>query len=220
MQIRRTSRFFYLWLLIFMTSALTLISQDRPSNPVELRKFEGLYIGINTGLQSIFSEAIINELSVPQQDSRWTAEFFIAHRWQFLNDRIVFGLEVQIGLADGNLNRTYGIVPELNISFNNSNQAGLGYTFGYVWGPKQDLLLYTYLYQTRRNFDITLSTEDRILLWQSDIQTALRYGLGIEYNLDGRFSLRAAIGTQNPDLNNGIGIDRTPELSLGIIYQF
>ncbi|MCE7996229.1 MAG: hypothetical protein HEP71_29885 [Roseivirga sp.] len=199
---------------------MSLKAQADGTLSADSRKFEGLYIGINSGTQSIFSTATINELSVPGQSSRWTAEFLIAHRWQFLNNRIVFGLEVQVGLTDGNLDRTFNGLRQLEIHFSNNSQTGLGYTLGYVAGEKQNLLLYTYLYQTRRNFDISLKDDGRVIQWQRDIQTVLRFGLGLEYNLGKRFSTRLTVGSQSPDLNNDIDIEEVPELTLGFIYQF
>lgn len=199
---------------------MSLKAQTDNSPSASSRKFEGLYIGINSGIQSIFSAANINELSIPGQSSRWTAEFLIAHRWQFLNDRIVFGLEVQIGLTDGNLNSSYGGLRQLDIHFSNNRQTGLGYILGYAAGEKQNLLFYTYLYQTRRNFDISLKEDGNVIQWQRDIQTALRYGLGLEYSMSKRLSTRLAMGTQSADLNSDIDIDKVPELMLGFIYHF
>ncbi|GAB5523393.1 MAG: hypothetical protein Roseis2KO_12650 [Roseivirga sp.] len=195
---------------------MTAYGQETSSDPVNPRKFEGLYIGVNTGVQSIFSEAIINESSIPQQASRWTADFLIAHRWQFLNDRIVFGLEVQVGMADGDLDRTFGTNPGLAISFANSTQVGVGYTFGYVIGKQKKLLLYSYLYQVRRSFNITLRDDTRILLWQQDSQTVLRYGLGLEYNLSKHFSTRLGLGSQRGKSN----FNETAEVTIGLNYQF
>ncbi len=180
------------------------------------RKFEGLYIGINTGVQSVFSEALIDEQRVPEQDSRWTAEFLIAHRWQFLNDRIVFGLEVQLGLTDGDLDRSFTGFRQLDINFTNNSQASLGYSMGYVSGKKKNILLYTYLHQIRRSFDISLTEDGSIIAWQRDSQTALRYGLGLEYNLGRQFSTRLSLGSQNLKIN----VDEATEFTLGVIYQF
>ncbi len=180
------------------------------------RKFEGLYIGINTGVQSVFSEALIDEQRVPEQDSRWTAEFLIAHRWQFLNDRIVFGLEVQLGLTDGDLDRSFTGLRQLDINFTNNSQASLGYSMGYVSGKKKNILLYTYLHQIRRSFDISLTEDGSIIAWQRDSQTALRYGLGLEYNLGRQFSTRLSLGSQNLKIN----VDEATEFTLGVIYQF
>ncbi len=216
MQPRHTSGLWPFWVLMFVTSSLTSYGQETTSDPTNPRKFEGLYIGVNTGVQSIFSEAIINESSVPQQASRWTADFLVAHRWQFLNDRIVFGLEVQVGLADGNLNRTYGMNPRLEIDFTNSTQVGVGYTLGYVTGKQKKLFLYSYLYQVRRSFNITLRDDTGILQWQQDAQTVLRYGLGLEYNVSKHFSTRLALGSQRGNLN----LNDTVEVTIGLNYQF
>ncbi len=180
------------------------------------RKFEGLYIGINTGVQSVFSEALIDEQRVPEQDSRWTAEFLIAHRWHFLNDRIVFGLEVQLGLTDGDLDRSFTGLRQLDINFTNNSQASLGYSMGYVSGKKKNILLFTYLHQIRRSFDISLKEDGSIIAWQRDSQTALRYGLGLEYNLGRQFSTRLSLGSQNLKIN----VDEATEFTLGVIYQF
>lgn len=216
MQPRHTSCFWPFWVLMFVTCSLSSYGQEISSGAINPRKFEGLYIGMNTGVQSIFSEAIINESSVPQQASRWTADFLIAHRWQFLNDRIVFGLEVQVGMADGNLERTYGTNPRLAINFTNNTQVGVGYTTGYVVGKQKKLLLYSYLYQVRRSFNITLRDDTRILRWQQDSQTLLRYGLGLEYNLSKHFSTRLALGSQRGKRT----LDDTAEVTIGVNYQF
>lgn len=205
---------------LFMSCFMSLKAQTDDSHSDSFRKFEGLYVGINSGIQSIFSAANINELSIPGQSSRWTAEFLIAHRWQFLKDRVVFGLEVQVGLTDGNLDQSFMGLRQLEIHFSNNRQTGLGYTLGYVTGEKQNLLFYTYLYQTRRNFDISLKEDGTVIQWQQDIQTALRYGLGLEYSMGKRLSSRLAVGTQSADLNSDIDIDEVPELMLGFIYRF
>lgn len=208
--------------LLFLCCSLSLFGQDiNPKAPhPDIRKFEGLYLGVNTGIQNVFSGAIINELSVPEQSSRWVTEFFIAHRWQFLHDRIVFGLEVQVGLTDGNLTRSYGVFPKLDIDFANNSQAGLGYTLGYVVGRQQRLLIYSYLYQIRRTFDISLSDNGRILEWQRNSHTALRYGLGAEYRMAKSFSIRTALGTQSTDLDSPITINEALEATLSFVYQF
>lgn len=215
-QVKRNSRIRGFWLLVLSCFWMTGYSQGKEPDSGNPRNFEGLYIGVNTGMQSVFSEALINEQSVPQQDSRWTAEVLIAHRWQFLNDRIVFGLEVQVGLTDGDLARSFTGLRQLDISFTNNSQASLGYTMGYVSGVERKLLLYTYLYQIRRSFDVTLTEDGNVIEWQRDSQTAVRYGLGLEYNLGGQFSTRLGVGSQSLKIN----VEEATELTVGVTYQF
>lgn len=206
--------------ILFYFIPVCTLAQDTDEESPVTRHFEGFYLGINTGIQNVFSGAIINELSVPEQSSRWVTEFFIAHRWQFLHDRVVFGLEVQVGLTDGNLTRSYGVFPQLDIDYANNNQAGLGYTLGYVAGNQQRLLIYSYIYQIRRTFDISLIDDGRILAWQRNSHTALRYGMGAEYNMGKSFSIRTALGSQSTDIDSRITIDHALEATLSFVYQF
>lgn len=195
------------------------LAQSNIDEP-QKRYFEGFYLGVNTGMQSLFSRVLINDVVVSQQQSRWVGEFLIAHRWQFLDDRVVFGLEVQAGITDGTLQQTYTESPEILINFLNNSQVGLGYNIGFVSGRKRNLLLHAYLYQIRRTFDISSTNGARTFELSSDSQTALRYGVGAEYHFSDNFNVRVTLGTLTDDNQSDFPLRPRLEAMAGLIYQF
>jgi hypothetical protein len=193
-------------------------AQDADSSPT-LRNFEGIYFGGGIGTQNVFAGVLVNDVFVSKQQSGLLAEFSFGHRWQFVNDRVSFALEVQLGLIDGNVEQALTNFPEITIAFSNNSQVGLGYNAGYIVDRKRNLLVYLYLYQVRRNF--TLSSIDSINQIQlgDESQTTLRYGLGLEYSINRRLNARFNVGTLTDDTGDVI-LDSRLEIMTGLVYQF
>jgi hypothetical protein len=207
-------------LFILSCSALRAQTPAPLKTSSDIRHFEGLHIGLDLGGQSIFATATVNETSIDREELRTVAEFSLGHRWQFINDRVVFGLEVKLGLTDGCFSGSISESPSLAVSFENSSQTSLGYAAGYVVSEKRRLLLFTYLYQVRRNFAISIRENTLLLEKHHDSHTSLRYGLGAEYNLGRRFNSLLTLGSLSTDTANPTGADKPIEFSLGLIYQF
>lgn len=207
-------------LLILSCSALRAQKSAPLKTSPDIRHFEGLHIGLDLGGQSIFATATVNETTMAREKLRMVAELSLGHRWQFINDRIVFGLEVKLGLVDGHFSGSIKDSPSLVIYFENSSQTSLGYTAGFVVNQKRRFLLLTYVYQIRRNFAISIRDNTLLLERQHNSYTALRYGLGMEYNLGGRFNSRLTLGSLSTDTANPVGTDKPLEFNLGLIYQF
>lgn len=216
-------RYLFLFLLLWSSSFAYAQSQspniqDTLEEPT--RYFEGVYIGVNLGIQSVFSGIPVNDVIISQQQSRWVGELFIAHRWQFLDDRVVFGLEVQTGITDGKFEQIPDNAQGFIIHFRNNSQVGLGYNVGFVSGSKRNLLLNAYIYQIRRTFDITSTNGTRTLELSSDSQTALRYGIGAEYHFTHKLNVRITLGSLTDDNQGNFPIRHRLETMAGLIFQF
>ncbi len=200
-----------------------MIAQNPGTDASKTEKhFDGFHLGISMGVQNIFGGAFINDLDVLGQKSGFVTEFSAGYRKQFVNDRLLIGAELQLGITDGDLEQI-DARNQMEIEYKNNSQFGYGINLGIAMGKKKKALLYTYGIVTKRNFDITISEVGGTTFMQEDGQRFLRYGIGFEIPVSGNFHLKATVGRVDVDygdLETNINVENKTDLGLGAMYQF
>lgn len=184
-------------------------------------KFEGFYIGALGGSQNIFGGSNVEGIDVLAQKSGFVMEFPAGFRLQALNERLVLGLEFTLGITDGNLLHMDDSKP-LTINYSNSFQRGFGGMAGWAPGRGRNLLLFLYLNETKRTFDVDI--RDRHGRYrQKDKQGMLKYGLGLEFPLTGILHIRASAGLMRVDFGDritNINVEDRGDIMAGLVFQF
>ena len=194
----------------------TVLADDHNST----KHFDGLYSGVELGLQNIYGGAFIDNLDILQRETKFIGSILLGWRHQ-LDSSLVFGLEGQLGLTDGDLTRNERN-KSLNITYQNSSQLAAGLTIGYALGTKKDWLLYSYVFATRRDFDLSINIGNSHFT-QEDRMGILRYGLGIEKQWQNGFGIKLTAGsnyTSFGDLTTNMDVNGKLEAAAGIVYQF
>jgi hypothetical protein len=155
--------------------------------------FDGPYVGISIGLHNIIGGALVGGVDFLAQDSRPAIMLFAGWRTEFDNG-FVLGLEGGIGFEDGDLR--LDDPSGLSIDYRNNFQLRYGGQVG--WRTSDRSLVFAYLSETKRDFDVSGSGPGGSFT-QTDGQGLLRYGLGVDYDLRGPFDLRATIGSSRAD---------------------
>lgn len=186
----------------------------------ETRQFNGPHIGAEVGLQQIIAGAAVGGVDVLAEDRRFVAEFFGGYRHQFPFGLVV-GAEVAYGLFDGNLAQNFPVGPT-GVSYDGGDQFTYGGAIGWAVGPRRRLMLYGYLKETKRSFDVSGNSGGTVF-FQQDKQGILRYGAGAELAISGPLHLRASIGSGRADFGDQVtNFDPKSkvEASLGVHAQF
>ncbi len=186
----------------------------------EERLFNGFYVGLDAGRQNIIGRALVNGVDTLQQSSRSVATLLGGARLQ-LGYGIVAGLEGGIGLADGKLSLS-DPANGLTVEYKNSTQVQYGVVLGYALGAQRDTLIFGYLSQVERRFDVSVQSPQGNFE-QRDAQGLLRFGAGVERKISGPFRLRATIGTSRADFRGrptNINVKTALDLAVSAIYQF
>ena len=209
--------------LILIISALLTIShsgfsqdQEQPS-----RHFDGIYVGLNIGSQNVFGGSFVNNMDILAQENKFVSELAAGYRKQFISNRLVAGLEASFGLLNGNLEH-YDPNEPLRINYKTSSQYSYGLQAGVVLGPARRFLLFGYLNETKRKFEVTIN-QPPYLYNQQDKQGMLKYGIGLEFQVAKRFHLEATFGGLSVDfgeLETNIDVEDQYDTTLGLIYQF
>ena len=195
-------------------------AQSTPNG--DRKRFTGVYVGASGGSQNIFGGgAFINEIDVLTQDRRMVAVFSAGLRGQLLDDRLFVGGEVQYGRTDGDL--TYFDPPsQSHVSYANDSQTGFGITVGYAAGARRSVAVFAYAFAIDRTFDIAI-VDPSFSYTQTDGQSFLQYGLGVEIPVYGALIVRATGGRsymEFGDLVTNIEVEKMFEFNAGIVYQF
>ena len=183
--------------------------------------FDGLHFGANISSQNIISGAFIKGVDVLTQESRFVNEFSIGFRKQILNDRILLGVEYKFGFTNGNLNLS-DAEQQLEISYENSTQSGLGITIGVVVSKRKDILIFGFINYVSRRFDITIRDQES-LYHQEDNMLWPKYGIGVEIPVHKKLNAIFSIGSMQVDLDDklkNIEVENKLDITLGINYQF
>ena len=208
--------------LLFFNISVMMAQDENLKSIGSSSYFNGPYLGINIGSQNIFGGALIDDLDVLGQKSGLVVEFTPGFRKQMANDRLVLGVEFQVGITDGNLAQT-DVRNQMKINYENSSQFGYGLNVGTTFGKKRAILLSSYAYVTKRNFDIAITQVTGPSFTQKDGQRFLRYGIAIETPIYKRIHIKASIGrvyVDYEDLETNIEVDDKWDITLGAIYQF
>ncbi len=204
-------------LTVIFYSSNAQIEENIHSN----KTFDGPFIGINVGIQNVFGGSFVNGMDVLAQESRFVSELSFGFRKQFFSCRLVAGLEFHIGLTDGQLSHQ-DPQNELFINYENSFQNGKGIIIGYSPGKRKNNLLFFYLNETKRKFDVDIRQME-YRFSQTDKQGMLKYGVGFEKQLTDKINLRATVGKLNVDfgeLQTNIDVEDKFDFTLGATYNF
>lgn len=95
-----------------------------------------------------------------------------------------------------------------------------GLTLGVATGDNRDTLVYAYLSETKRDFDVSIRYGDQ-QFGQHDGQGLLRFGIGVEHAFDDGGALRASLGSSRAIFGGPTNItpQRPLDVALGFIAQ-
>jgi hypothetical protein len=189
--------------------------------PLSVKYFDGLYFGLGAGFQNLFGGSSVNNMDVLAQQSKFVLDLYGGFRKQFLKNRLVVGLEGQLGFTDGDLSHKDNAT-QLEISYENNSQHGIGGTAGVTLGKEKSHLLLIYVNETTRNFDVTINQYGETYK-QQDQQGMLKYGVGYETVLFKRLHLCARIGGLKVDFGDqvtNINVEDKLDYMLSALYQF
>ena len=182
--------------------------------------FSGPYAGFDVASQNTIAGALIAGVDTLAQANRGVASLALGYRHQFAGG-FVAGLEGNFGLTRGDLHHQ-DATNGLTIDYENSTQYALGGTLGYAFGAARETLIYAYISETKRSFDVTVRGPLGVGN-QKDEQGLLRFGLGVERRTSERLSLRASVGTSRADFGDrrtNFDPKAKIDFSVGAIWQF
>jgi len=183
--------------------------------------FDGVYLKAAVGSQNIFGGAFIDNLDLLAQKSGFVFELSPGYRKQFLQNRLVVGLEILLGFTDGDLvefDERY----QYDVFYKNNFQRAFGLITGVTVGSKKNFLILGYANAMNRKFDIEIVDTSGAVFTQQDGQGFLQYGVAVEVNLNKMIHTRASLGgvyTDYGDLITSQAVDDKLDFNLGIIYQ-
>lgn len=182
--------------------------------------FDGPYLGLEASRQNTIGGALVAGIDTLAQASRTVVSVTGGYRHQFTGG-LVAGLEGSFGAIDGDLSHS-DQANGLSIDYKNRTQYAVGGIFGIAVGALQETLIYGYVSETKRGFDVTVRGPLGVGT-QKDKQGLLRYGLGLERRLHESFSLRASVGSSRADFGNqrtNFDPNTRIDFALGAIWQF
>jgi|CXWL01.1.fsa_nt_gi hypothetical protein len=181
-------------------------------------EFGGLYVGGVVEHKNIIAGAQVGGVDMLAQESRLGIGLIGGWRHQFSNG-LVIGVEGGWGAEDATLDLA---VPAsgLNIEYDNGAYWRLGASIGFVVGPEDRTLLYAYVHETTRDFDVTIRQAGNTFR-QQDEQGLLAYGVGIERRLTARTSVRGELGTSRAEFDGPTNVDpdQPIDVSLGLLFR-
>lgn len=204
----------------YIAGALALATVSAPgvaSAQHEDRQFDGPYVGLEVSLENVVGGALVGGVDVLAQSSRPAVTLVAGYRRQFSNG-LVLGAEAGIAWEDGDLalSNSRG-----RIDYTNSSHWRAGGIVGVAVGDERDTLLFAYVNETKRDFDI-VATDGTAVSRQTDEQGLLRFGIGVERAYED-WALRFSAGTSHADFGDrptNIEPDRPIDLALGVTRQF
>ena len=186
----------------------------------ETRHFHGPYLGAEISRQQVIAGSFVSGTDFLAEDGRFVGEIVGGLRGQ-LPFGLVVGGELSYGVFDGDLSFD-DPANSLAINYHGGGQFTYGGSIGWAVGRERDLLVYAYVKETKRSFDVSVSTATGDFT-QEDKQGILRYGAGVEKRIAGPLQIRASIGSGRADFGDqttNIDPKSTIEAALGIIVQF
>lgn len=211
-------------LACLMTQQILANPADRPQTvrqDTSVRFFDGIYLGVAAGAQNIFGGSFVDGVDILAQESRFVLDWAAGFRKQFFRDRLLAGVEFQVGFTDGDLAYAEPAA-QRSIRYENSMQSGLGLTLGVALGKRKNVLLFCYGNETKRNFDVTVIDGTQSYR-QQDKQGMLKYGLGVETHLWKGLNARATAGRLRVDFGDqvtNIDVEDRMDFMIGFVYQF
>lgn len=196
------------------------MAQDETLGEVAPKIFDGFYVGVDFGRQNVIGGSLVNGVDVLSQKSKAVVSFFGGFRKQFAGG-FVLGAEGGYGILDGDL-ALADPANQLFVAYDNNSQFHYGLILGHTVGAEKDILLFGYVSETSRSFDVAVLSAGTAFT-QRDEQGLLRFGAGIEKHIAGPFLLRATAGTSRADFGGRpTNIDPTTKFdaSAAVIIQF
>lgn len=186
----------------------------------ETRHFHGPYLGAEISRQQVIAGSFVNGIDFLAEDSRIAGDIVGGLRGQ-LPFGLVVGAELAYGVFNGDL-AFDDPANSLAINYDGGGQFTYGGAVGWAVGRERDLLVFAYLKETKRSFDVAVSTAAGDFT-QQDKQGILRFGAGIEKRIAGVAHVRASIGTGRADFGDqrtNIDPKSKIEAAIGVIVQF
>jgi len=204
-----------LTVVLFIVAILLLPAPARTQH----KAFSGLYAGVEVGRQNLIGGSLVDNVDFLTQDTRRVIALQGGVRYQF-DVGFVIGVEGSVGFMDGKLSLA-DPANQLDITYDNDQQTTFGLMSGFALGPRKRWLLFAYLSEATRKFDVTVNRAGTTFQ-QSDEQGFLRYGIGVEKQLFGHLNLRATAGSGRADFadrQTNIDVKREFEFSVGGVLQ-
>jgi Outer membrane protein beta-barrel domain len=201
-------------------SVVALFLTIVPSAAAEDRAFRGFYAGAELGSQSIIGGSLVDGVDVLSQDDRALLSLLCGFRHP-LAGRFVVGVEGSVGMLNGDLSLS-DPANGLAIDYQNTTQVAYGLVGGLALGTEKSWLLFGYLSETTRNFDVTVRQQGNVF-HQTDEQGMLRYGAGVEKQIRQRVDLRVTAGTGRADFGDqqtNIEVEKKLEYAAGVLFRF
>jgi hypothetical protein len=118
------------------------------------KRFDGLFVGIDLGRHNVIAGSQVDGVDVLQQDVRSAVTFSGGFRKQ-LGGGLVIGAEAGYGLVDGDLQLS-DPGRDVVIDYAGDSQTHFGLTLGHTVGHSRRVLLFAYLNELSRSFDVTI----------------------------------------------------------------
>ena len=183
----------------------------------EGKSFDGVYLALDIGRQDMVGGALINGVDMLAQRQRFAGNFGVGYRKQF--GRFVLGAEGGFGVVDGSLSSVDN-ARQLTIDAHNNIQSFYGAQAGFLLDKKKDLLLYGYLSEVSRSYDLSIVSMGASFR-QVDKQGMLRFGGGLEKRISGPAHLRVSAGTARGKYGAAVEKpERHLEFMAGVVLQF
>jgi Outer membrane protein beta-barrel domain len=205
--------------LLTLVAAHALAATPAAAQPPE-KSFTGLFAGVEAGVLNVIGGSLVNGVDTLAQDTRGALTVVVGGRYQFAN-RLVLGLEFGVGWEDGDLSLD-DASSGARVEYANDTHTRIGGTVGVVLGANRRTLVFGYLNELSRSFDVTI-TQATSTTTQQDEQGLLRYGGGVEQRIAPRLTLRATVGSSRADFGGrqtNITPDTPLEAAVGMLFRF
>lgn len=182
------------------------------------RAFTGIFAGADVGRQSVVGGSLVSGVDVLSQDSRTVFSIVAGVCYQF-EQGLVVGFEGSVGFLDGDL-RLSDPSHQLEVGYRNDSQTTVGLNAGYALGPDRRWLLFGYISEATRKFDVTVE-QAMTIFGQNDEQGMLRFGAGVERQVFRHLHLRMNVGTQRADFGGqqtNIEVKKTLEFGAAVRF--
>lgn len=205
--------------LITLIAAHALTAGVASAQPAE-KSFSGVYAGAEAGVLNVIGGSLVNGVDTLAQETRGAMTIVVGGRYQFAN-RLVLGVEFGAGWEDGDLSLDDS-ASGARVEYANDTHTRIGGTVGVVLGARRRTLVFGYLNELSRSFDVTI-TQATGITTQQDEQGLLRYGGGVEQRIAPRLTLRATVGSSRADFGGrptNITPDKPLEAAVGVLFRF
>jgi hypothetical protein len=204
---------------VILSIVTTLVLMASVNMLAQEKVFSGPYALAEVGRQNIVGGSLVDNIDVLSQDTRTVFGLQVGLRYQF-DLGFLLGMEVGIGSMDGDLSLS-DPANQLDIIYKNDKQTLYGLTGGFVFGAKKEWLVFGYLSEATRKFNVAI-TQGTVRFNQKDEQGMLRYGVGLERHIIKYLNLRISAGTGHADFGDqqtNIKVKNKFEFAASVVFQ-